>query len=390
MLLLVDDVISAEAHADRPGAVAMTEMVRQHEVGEPLVLLASQLTAFLWHGSHWTDLERVYQCVLEAGTRAGKPDWTATSQHNLATAAGHLGDSRRATDLLQRSARTAHEAGNPHQMFLAQLALGTLLINLGRPRDAIPFLRHGLPFWRIIDDRHALATAPGNPGQAHMAIGHLRRAERYLRNSKNLSRAGSPADLSHRGAIAALPRRTGRMAEAAQEACQDIERARAVGSREREAKALMDLAETPVEERPTSAPLQPLEAAPAIYRDTGDVHGQVRSLFRLGDRAADRGDIQQAAEYLGECASLAYQIGDYEHAARSRAYLATWLPGYLSRRHRPARRSRGVLRGRSEPGSTDREPRRTDAYTVSSANGAAVPLESGSPSPDPTGGSHRT
>ncbi|WP_405731205.1 tetratricopeptide repeat protein [Streptomyces sp. NBC_01537] len=314
-------------NADRPGAVAITEMARQHEVWEPLVLLASELTAFLWHGSHWTDLERVYQCVFEAGTRASKPDWTATAQHNLATAASHLGDSQRATDLLQHSAKTAHEASNPHQMFLAQLALGTLLINLGRARDAIPFLRRGLPFWRIIDDRHALATALGNLGQAHMAIGQLRRAEQYLRNSKNLSQAGSPADLSNRGAIAALLRRTGRMAEAAQEAYQDIERARAVGSREWEAKALTELAETPVEEHPDSAPVQPLEAALAIYRDTGDVQGQVRSLFRLGDRAADRADIQQAADYFRDCANLAYQIGDYEHAARSLGYLATYHGG---------------------------------------------------------------
>ncbi|MFD3843932.1 tetratricopeptide repeat protein [Streptomyces sp. NPDC058642] len=309
---------------DRPGAVAMTEMARQHEVWEPLVLLASELTAFLWHGSHWRDLDRVYQCVLEAGTHAGNPGWTATAQHNLATAASHLGDSQRAIDLLQHSAQTAHEAGDPHQMFLAQLALGTLLTNLGRARDSIPLSSHGLPFWRIVDDRQALATALGNLGQAYMAVGQLRRAEQYLRNSKNLSQEGSPADLSNRGAIAALLRRTNRMAEAAQEACRDIGRARAVGSREWEAKALMELAETPVEEHPKSAPVQPLEAALAIYRDTGDLQGQVRVLFRLGDRAANQKDIQQAAEHLGECASLAYQIGDYKHAARSLVFLASY------------------------------------------------------------------
>ncbi|MFC4332026.1 tetratricopeptide repeat protein [Streptomyces andamanensis] len=314
-------------NADRPGAVAMTELARQHEVWEPLVRLAAELTGFLWHGGHWTDLERVYQCVLEAGTRAGESDWTAVALHNLATVASHVGDSQRATDLLQHSAMTAHEADNPHQMFMAELALGALLINLGRARDAIPFLRHGLPFWRIIDDRHTLANALGNLGQAYMAIGQLRRAEQYLRNSKNLSQAGSPADLANRGAITALLRRTGRMAEAAEEACQDIERARAVGSREWEAKALMALAETPVEERPDSAPAQPLEAAVAIYQDTGDVQGQVRSLFRLGDRAAARADIQEAAQYFRECVTLAYQIGDYEHAARSLAYLATYHGG---------------------------------------------------------------
>ncbi|MER7645167.1 tetratricopeptide repeat protein [Streptomyces sp. NPDC126522] len=314
-------------NADRPGAVAMTEMARKHEMWEPLVLLASQLTGFLRHASHWTDLERVYQCVLEAGTLAGKPEWTAAAQHNLATVASHLGDSQRATDLLQCSAETAHEAGDPHQMFLAQLTLGTLLINLGRARDAIPFLHHGLRFWRIIGDRRVLAHALGTLGQAYMATGQLRRAEQYLQNSKNLSAAGSTADWSNRMAITMLLRRTGRTAEAALEACRDIERARAVGSREWEAKALMELAEAPLDERPSSAPLQPLEAALAIYRDTGDVQGQVRVLFRLGDRSADRADIHKAAEFLGECANLAYRIGDYEHAARSLVYLASYHGG---------------------------------------------------------------
>ncbi|MEW5351192.1 tetratricopeptide repeat protein [Streptomyces sp. 16-176A] len=311
-------------NADRPGAVAMVEMARRHEAWEPLVLLVSHLTGFLWHGSHWSDLERVYQCVLEAGTRVGEPGWTASAQRNLAMVAGHLGDSQGAVDLLQRSAQTAREAGDPHQMFAALLALGTLLINLGRPRDAIPLLRHGLRFWRITGDRRTLAHALGTLGQAHMAIGQLRRAEQYLRNSDNLSRTGSSADVSDRGAIAALLRHTGRMAEAARRSCQDIERARAVGSREWEAKALVELGETPVEERPDSAPARPLETALAIYRETGDVQGQVRALFRLGDQAAGRADVHRAAEYLGECAGLAHQLGDYEHAARSLVYLGSY------------------------------------------------------------------
>ncbi|MGW4756180.1 tetratricopeptide repeat protein [Streptomyces chartreusis] len=314
-------------NADRPGAVAMTALARQHEVWEPLVHLASELTGFLWHGSHWNDLERVYTCVLEAGTCCEKHEWTASAQHNLATVAAHLGDSERASDLLQSSVRTAHEAGNLYQMFQAELALSTLLINLGRSREAIPLLRRGLPFWRITNDRYVLAHVLSNLGLAHSAIGQFRRAEEYLRNGKNVSLQGSAADLATRGAMSALLRRAGRLAEAAREACQDIERARGVGSREWEAKALMELAETPVGERPESAPPQPLEAALAIYRDTGDVQGQVRVLFRLGDQAAGQADIDRAAHLLGECFNLACGTGDYEHAARSLAYLATYRGG---------------------------------------------------------------
>lgn len=314
-------------NADRPGAVAMTELARRHQMWEPLALLASDLTASLWHGCHWNDLDRVYQCVLEAGTRSDKPEWTATALHNLGLVASHLGDSARAVELIQRSAEVAHEAGNPYQMHMAQLALGSLLINLGRARDAIPYLRKGLPFWRAINDPQVLAQALRNLGQAHLALGQLRRAGQYLHNSRNLSSVDSHADLWNRGALATLLRRTGRMTEAAQEASLDIERARAVGSRAWEAKALIELAETPPEERPESAPAQPLETALAIYQDTGDVQGQVRALFRLGSQAAERADIHQAAEHLGECANLAVGIGDYEHAARALAYLGSYHGG---------------------------------------------------------------
>ncbi|MGW2790312.1 tetratricopeptide repeat protein [Streptomyces sp. NPDC001251] len=314
-------------NADRPSAVAMTELAGQQQMWGPVVSLASDLTASLWHGSHWRDLGRVYECVLEAGTQSGKPEWTASALYNLGMVASHLGDTQRAADLYQRSAETAHKAENPYQMHMAQIALGTLLINLGRAREAIPFLRNGLLFWRVIEDNRMLAHALGNLGQAHLAIGQLRRADQYLHNSRNLSRMDSRTELWNRGALAALLRRTGRLTEAAKDASLDIERARAVGSREWEAKALMELAETPAEERPASAPVHPLQDALAIYRDTGDVQGQVRALFRIGSQAAERADIHQAAEHLGECANLATGIGDYEHAARALAYLASYHGG---------------------------------------------------------------
>jgi tetratricopeptide (TPR) repeat protein len=316
-----------QLNADRPGAVSLIEMARHHQMWGPLVLLASNLTASLWHGSHWKDLDRVYQSVLAAGTQSDNPEWTASALYNLGMVASHLGDTQLAADLYQRSAETAHEADHPYQMHMAQLALGSLLINLGRARDAIPYLRNGLPFWRIIKDNQVLAHALGNLGQAHLAIGQLRRAEQYLQNSTNLSRTNGPADLWNRGALAALLRKTGRSSEAVQEASLDIERARAVGNRDWEAKALMELAETPLEERPDAAPSQPLETALAIYRDTGDVQGQVRALFRLGTQAAKKADIHEAAQHLRECANLAAGIGDYEHAARALAYVASYHGG---------------------------------------------------------------
>ncbi|MEY9948065.1 tetratricopeptide repeat protein [Kitasatospora sp. GAS1066B] len=316
-----------QLNADRPGAVALAELARDHQVWGPLVTLAANHTAALWHGSHWSDIDRVYQCVFEAGTRSDNPEWTATALHNLAMAAAHLGDSQRAADLYHQAAQTAHDADDPHLMHLAELAMGSLLINLGRARDAIPYLRHGLPYWRITDSQQVLAQALGNLGQAYLAVGQVRRAEHYLRNSRGLLKVGTAAELWNRGALGALLRAGGRMAEAAQQAAQDIERARGVGSRAWEATALMALAETPPQDRPDSAPVDPLEAALAIYRDTGDVQGQVRALYRLGSQAAERAEIDTAAAHLGECARLATGTGDYDHASQALAYLASYHGG---------------------------------------------------------------
>ncbi|MGW3493065.1 tetratricopeptide repeat protein [Streptomyces sp. NPDC001020] len=322
---------SAEAlrslNADRPGAVALVETARQYEAWDHLLLLAFALTEHLRVASHWKELDRVYQCVQEAGELAGHANWTATALYNRAVVAAHLGESQDAADLFHRCAETARAANDAEHLFMAQLGLGTLLINLGRPRDAIKYLRSGLHYWRTVGHRQALGLALGNLGQAYLAVGQTRRAENYLRNSRDLSRSSGFGEMLATRSIVKLLSSTGREAEAAEESVRDIERARAIGSREWEAQALMDLAAVPASARPESAPAEPLEAALSIHQETGDVQGQVRALFRLGEDAAHRADLDQAATYLAQCAELAIGIGDHQHAARSLTYLASYSGG---------------------------------------------------------------
>ncbi|WP_327240558.1 tetratricopeptide repeat protein [Streptomyces sp. NBC_01318] len=314
-------------NADRPGAVALVETARQYEAWDHLLLIAFALTEHLRVASHWKELDRVYQCVQEAGELAGHPNWTATALYNRAVVAGHLGESQDAADLYHRCAETARAANDVEHQFMAQLGLGTLLINLGRPRDAIKYLRSGLHYWRTVGHHQALALALGNLGQAYLAVGQTRRAENYLRNSRDLSRSSGFGETLATRAIAKLLSNTGREAEAAEESVRNIERARAFGSREWEAQALMDLAAVPASARPESAPAEPLEAALSIHQETGDVQGQVRALFRLGEDAAHRADLDRAATYLAQCAELAIGIGDHQHAARSLTYLASYSGG---------------------------------------------------------------
>ncbi|MFG2113584.1 tetratricopeptide repeat protein [Streptomyces sp. NPDC048718] len=313
--------------ADRPGAVALVETARQYEAWDHLLLLAFALTDHLRVASHWKELDRVYQCVQEAGELTGHPDWTATALYNRAVVAAHLGESQDAADLFHRCAETGRAANEAEHLFMAQLGLGTLLINLGRPRDAIEYLRNGLHYWRTTGHHQALALALGNLGQAYLAVGQIRRAENYLRNSRDLSRSSGFGEMLATRSISKLLSSTGREVEAAEESVRDIERARVIGSREWEAQALMDLAAVPAGARPASAPVGPLEAALSIHQETGDVQGQVRVLFRLGEDAAHRADLDQAATYLTQCAELAIGIGDHQHAARALTYLASYSGG---------------------------------------------------------------
>nr|WP_237508857.1 tetratricopeptide repeat protein [Streptomyces sp. SID8382] len=313
--------------ADRPGAVALVETARQYEAWDHLLLLAFALTEHLRVASHWKELDRVYRCVQEAGELAGHANWTATALYNRAVVAGHLGESQDAVDLYNCCAETARAADDAEHLFMAQFGLGTLLINLGRPRDAIDYLRSGLHYWRTVGHHQVLALALGHLGQAYLAVGQTRRAENYLRNSRDLSRSSGFGEMLATRSIAKLLSSTGRVAEAAEESVRDTERARAIGSREWEARALMDLAAVPTSARPESAPAEPLEAALSIHQETGDVQGQVRALFRLGEGAAHRADLDQAATYLAQCAELAIRIGDHQHAARSLTYLASYSGG---------------------------------------------------------------
>ncbi|MEU9178750.1 tetratricopeptide repeat protein [Streptomyces sp. NPDC048550] len=311
--------------ADRPGAVVMTELAHQHRLWNPLVVLAAEITPWLRQGSHWKDIAHVYQFVLNAGSASATPDWQATALHNLGMASGHLGDTPAAIEFYERCARTAYDARELHLAFLAQLALAGLLINLGRAQEAIPLLRHGLTFWRLIEDDSVLARALRNLGTAYRLVGKIRRSDHYLRNSRRVSERIGEADFIQSEFGTLLRSRTA--AEAALEAWHNIERARAVGNPEWEANSLLRLASILPADRPASAPANPVETALDIYRRTEDVRGQVRALHLLGTEAAEGGQIQEAAQHLDECAHLAAEIGDFERGAIALAYLGSYSGG---------------------------------------------------------------
>ncbi|NUH36475.1 tetratricopeptide repeat protein [Streptomyces samsunensis] len=116
-----------------------------------------------------------------------------------------------------------------------------------------------------------------------------------------------------------------RLRELADHGSSAFELVRAVGDLELRTRQTMENKLSPsASQSRTIEELVGLLAALAIYRDSGDAQGQVRTLFRLGTQAAKRADTHQAAEHFGECADLAGELGDYERTARARAYLASY------------------------------------------------------------------
>lgn len=310
--------------ADRPGAVAMMELAHKHCLWDPLVLLVADIAPWLAHASHWKDIVRVSEWLLDAGSESDTPEWRTAALHNLGTAYSRTGETDSAVDFYRRSALSAHESKDPYLGFMAQLAFAELLIDLGQAQEAIRLLRDGLRFWRHIEDETILARVLGNLGCANLLLGRLRRAEQYLSNSERLTNDTDGSSPRVRSARSLLLRRTGRTAEATQRACDDIERARAVGNRDWEAQSLTELSLTAARDRPPSAPEDPLTLALEIYRDTNDVRNQVQTLYLLGTQTAQEKEIPKAIEYLAECADLAATIGDSERMANSLAYLASF------------------------------------------------------------------
>lgn len=309
---------------DRPGTIAMMELAHKHRLWDPLVLLVSEITPWLAHASHWKDIVRVSEWLLDAGAESKTPEWCIAALYNLGTAYSRTGETGGAIDFYRRSAISAHDSEDPYLGHMAQLAFAELLIDLGQSQEAIRLLRDGLPFWRHIEDETTLARALGNLGFANLLLGRLRRAEQYLNNSESLTKDTGRDSPRVRSARGALLRGTGRTSEAAQRACEDVERARAVGNRDWEAQALIELSLTAPRDRPSSAPEEPLTLALEIYRDTHDVRNQVHTLYLLGAQTAKEKEIPKAIEYLVECAELAARIGDSERVAGSLAYLATF------------------------------------------------------------------
>ncbi len=173
------------------------------------------------------------------------------SAHNLARHAAHLGESQRAMELLRRARRPLARL-TTFLMYLTHLDHGVAAHQPPCSRGD-SHLRHGVRFWRLAGERTVLAHALGARQGVHVARCRTRLPSDTSITQQVVSLAEGDIDPGGRGTFSLLLRMTGRMAQAAQEAAVDIERARAAGSREWRTSPSRPGPTTRPQERPLSA-----------------------------------------------------------------------------------------------------------------------------------------
>ncbi|MEU5846559.1 tetratricopeptide repeat protein [Saccharopolyspora shandongensis] len=310
--------------ADRAGLVALTEALHKAGYRDEIFTLASAATLALHHRSHWSDLARFHLCLLDVAEQAGKTEWRHYALQHLATAATHAGDTEQATALYRRCHDEALADDNLEAAYEALDSYGGLLLSVGDPERAIDVLRRSTRAWRVMGDDSRLAQTLGNLGTAHLATGRWARAGQYFRNALRVAERANAMILYPILGIgrATVLRMQGQDAEAEQECRKALERARAVGDRRSEARALTEMALCASVHAISEPATNPLAEALELYRDMEDIPGQITTLYLLGSNAASGGNPVEAAAYLQECADLARQAGDAMHGALSLAYLA--------------------------------------------------------------------
>jgi len=309
---------------DRTGAVLLVTAACAAELWDHAISLVRAITPALEHLCRWEDIRQVYQNVREAGERTGNSDWIATALLNLGTAAAREGQGDQALGLYQQCREVANAAGDLFMANAAYTSYGDLMLGIGHVDEAIPALRHALKAWRLLDNDFMLVHTLHSMGMACVDKARLARAEAYFRNALRVAARNSIAVLLPiQGiALATVLRLKGRIDEAREECHIALERARGVGDRHSEAVALRETAILKDYPGDGDSPGGLLTAALEIYRELGDVRGQVDTLAELGATAEDDGHPEQAVRHFTDCLNLAVQAGDAGQIARSMAHLA--------------------------------------------------------------------
>jgi tetratricopeptide (TPR) repeat protein len=315
--------VRVQVDQDRQAALAVADVAVQRGEDTAAVDLISALLPILLRGGCWRDLRRTSQGLLTLGEKCTKVDWIAAAEHNLGTAARHLGDFDAALEHLSRCEEVAQSADDLVTMQCAREAYAAVLLSQGQYDGAIPLFKMSLRVWRHAGLRSKQVSTLCSLGITYLNIGDLRRAEQYLLNGRQLAAAETTQELPQlRLALSCLYRQSGRpqVAEAECRALLDI--ADRTGDRNLEALVLLELGIVLLRRDTSASAGEYLEAALLLFREMEDRVAEARTLHMLAVHHRTAGRAEQAVALLDDSYAIAVELDLAAEAALCLADLA--------------------------------------------------------------------
>lgn len=275
-----------------------------------LYQLSQLLGGFLnWRGNDGLGV-RIHRAALEAALREGDASAVASARRRLGTALAQDGDPEAGRALLLRALAAARAGGNlieitrtqnnlgvfdswvgdhalarerfievlelcaaegaDHLAVVSMANLSEVLVDLGRPAEALDQAQETLTFARRLDDEQVLAESFHVLAASHAALGDLDHAREFAHESLRVSRAA--------------------------------------GDRRSQIGALRDIGNVQLSDGDHEGALAHFRSALEISRETGNVGGVAETMEACG-RALTAAGSPDALSYLEEALSIARRRG---------------------------------------------------------------------------------
>lgn len=212
----------------------------------------------------------------------------------------------------EQALRLAAEAGEPHSLAWAYLALSLTLVGAGRPQDAITAARQAAPHARASGSLEAIATTSAYEGLATKHLADLAGAQRLFEQAASTYRQlGDPWDAAWAIVnLADIAHQTGDHQRAVWLLQPEIPVFRRCGDPRGQAEALEVLACATLELGDEQTAASRLVDALRLDLDSGHAVGAIHRLVLLGALALDQHDPDRAALLLGAADAVRASTGE--------------------------------------------------------------------------------
>jgi tetratricopeptide (TPR) repeat protein len=244
---------------------------------------------------------------------------------NLGIAYAVLGETRKALECHEQSAKVAHDIGNKRGEGAALGNLGNAYADLGEMRKSIDFYEQVLAIMREIGDQRGEGTTLGNLGTDYYNLGETQKAIEFYEQRLIIAREIGDR-LGEANALSGLGISYGALDDAHkqieyEEQHRDI--AREIGDRRGEGNALGNLGNAYYSLGETRKAIEFYEQQLVIVREIGDRRGEGNALFNMALALDQLGERKQAIANA-EATLKIFEAIESPWAEKVRQQLAEW------------------------------------------------------------------